>query len=74
GQALESLLRLPERLGVNPRCLASFKNNPRPSSEAVCSAATACGLLLEGEPCLAGSSLSGAQASESLRRALALLE
>ncbi len=72
--AFQSLLRIPDVLGVAPSCLREAGANPDPSPEAICRAAEGCGLLAAAEPCLPGSSITGTQASEALRRTLLILE
>jgi hypothetical protein len=73
GAALRALLRLLQRGTPAPSCVGPLDGNPSPSREAVCSAATACGLLPETADCLSEAGLSGAEAAEWIRRILSLL-
>jgi hypothetical protein len=66
GAALRVLVRTLSSFGQNLACLGNARAQ-------ACSTAAACGLLLEGEECLPGEPLSGAEAVELIRRTLKLL-
>jgi tetratricopeptide (TPR) repeat protein len=63
GAALRTLVRL---LTSSGRAIPCLKSSPGQSS--ACATATACGLVSEGEDCDAGTSLSGLDAVELIRR------
>lgn len=70
GAALRVLVRTLSSFGQGLTCLDQKSQG---SQSAVCTGATACGLLLEGEECLPGEPLSGTEAVELIRRTLKLL-
>jgi tetratricopeptide (TPR) repeat protein len=70
GAALRVLVRTLSSFGQGLTCL---DEKPGGAQSAVCAAAAACGLLLEGEECLPGEPLPGTEAVELIRRTLKLL-
>lgn len=71
GAALRVLVRTLSSFGQSLACLGDAK--AQGTQSAVCAGAAGCGLLLEGEECLPGDPLPGAQAVEMIRRTLKLL-
>lgn len=73
-EALEGLLRVLGGIaGEVVPCASEVAINPRPSHSFVCSTAAACGLLPSTGDCLARAPVSGGEALELVRRALARL-
>jgi hypothetical protein len=66
GAALRVLVRTLASFGQGLTCLGDARAQ-------ACSAAASCGLLVEGEECLPGESLTGSEAVELIRRTLKLL-
>lgn len=71
GAALRVLVRTLASFGQGLTCLGEAERSS--AQGAVCTGAASCGLLLEGEECLPGAALSGAEAVELIRRTLKLL-
>ncbi len=72
--ALESLLGVPERLRVRAACTETYRLNPRPTVESICETAARCGMIESASECRPAAEITGAEAREMIRYALALLE
>jgi tetratricopeptide (TPR) repeat protein len=71
GGALRTLGRMLSRFASDASCVAGAGRDP--SQAAACDLAARCGMIPAGEDCRTGSSLSGAEAVELIRRGLKVL-
>ncbi len=71
GSALRTLARMLSRFASDASCVAGAGRDP--SQGGACDLASRCGMVPAGEECRTGSSLSGAEAVELIRRSLKVL-
>jgi len=71
-QALKALVRVLQRSQPPAACVGAL-GGPSPSREALCGAATACGLLHESADCLPDAGVPGSVAADWIRQTLSLL-